>query len=92
MRTIQESIQRSQAAAFIGRERELARLQSMFQPDGPIVALLHGVGGIGKTSLLQAFERDAIAKGRQVRRLDCRSIEPIPMVCLMQLALRWAAR
>jgi hypothetical protein len=78
MRTIQESIRRSQAAAFIGRERELARLQSMFDPDGPIVMLLHGVGGIGKTSLLQAFERDAIAKGRQVRRLDCRSIEPIP--------------
>jgi hypothetical protein len=50
----------------------------MFEPDGPVVALLHGVGGIGKTSLLQAFEREAIAQGRQVRRLDCRGIEPIP--------------
>ncbi len=78
MRTIQESVQRSQAAAFIGRERELARLQSIFEPNGPLVVLLHGVGGIGKTSLLHAFERDAIARGRQVKRLDCRSIEPIP--------------
>jgi len=78
MRTIQESVQRSQAAAFTGRERELARLQSIFEPNGPLVVLLHGVGGIGKTSLLHAFERDAIARGRQVKRLDCRSIEPIP--------------
>jgi hypothetical protein len=78
IRTIRDSIQRSQAAAFIGRERELARLQSMFEPDGPVVVLLHGVGGIGKTSLLHAFERAARAQGRHVRCLDCRSIEPIP--------------
>ncbi len=78
MTTIRDTIERSQAAAFIGRKRELARLQSIFEPDGPIVVLLHGVGGIGKTSLLQAFEREASAQGRQVRRLDCRGIEPIP--------------
>jgi hypothetical protein len=78
MRTIRDSIERSRASAFVGREWELARLQSMFEPYGPIVLLLHGVGGIGKSSLMQIFERDAAAHGRQVRRLDCRSIKPIP--------------
>ena len=78
MRTIRDSIERSRASAFVGRERELARLQSLFEPDGPIVLLLHGAGGIGKSSLLQVFEREAMARGRQVRRLDCRSIKPIP--------------
>ncbi|MFN7996385.1 MAG: winged helix-turn-helix domain-containing protein [Bryobacteraceae bacterium] len=78
MRTIRDSIERSRASAFVGRERELARLQSMFEPDGPLVLLLHGVGGIGKSSLLRAFESDATARGRQVRRLDCRSIKPVP--------------
>src|SRR5581483_4137863 len=78
MRTIRDSVERSRASAFVGRERELARLQSLFEPEGPIVLLLHGVGGIGKSSLLQAFEHDATARGRHVRCLDCRSIKPVP--------------
>jgi hypothetical protein len=41
--------------------------------------LLHGVGVIGKTSLVRVFERESAARGRQVRVLDCRGVEPVPL-------------
>src|SRR5258708_38052278 len=78
MSTIKDSLERSHADRFSGRERELARLATLFEPGGPIVVLLHGVGGIGKTSLVRAFERESAARGRQVRLLDCRGVEPVP--------------
>jgi hypothetical protein len=78
MGTIKDSLERSHADRFRGRERELARLATLFEPRGPIVVLLHGVGGIGKTSLVRAFERESAARGRRVRLLDCRGVEPVP--------------
>jgi hypothetical protein len=78
MRTIKDSLDRSHAARFSGRERELARLATLFDPAGPLIVLLHGVGGIGKTSLVRAFERVSAARGRQVRLLDCSGVEPVP--------------
>jgi hypothetical protein len=79
MSTIKDSLERSQAHRFSGRERELARLATLFDPAGPLIVLLYGVGGIGKTSLVRVFERESAARGRQVRRLDCRGIEPVPL-------------
>jgi hypothetical protein len=79
MSTIKDSLERSHADRFSGRERELARLATLFDPTGPLVVLLHGVGGIGKTSLVRVFERESAARGRQVRLLDCRSVEPVPL-------------
>jgi len=78
MRTIRDSLERSHADRFSGREHELARLATLFDPTGPLIVLLHGVGGIGKTSLVRVFERESAARGRQVRLLDCRGIEPVP--------------
>jgi hypothetical protein len=40
---------------FVGRLAELLVLERLLQPNGPRVAYLHGVGGIGKTSLIRAF-------------------------------------
>ena len=79
MSTIRDSLERAHADRFSGRERELARLATLFDPTGPLVVLLHGVGGIGKTSLVRVFERESAARGRQVRRLDCRGFEPVPL-------------
>src|SRR5579862_2516326 len=78
MSTIRDSLERSHADHFRGRERELARLETLFDPKGPLIVLLHGVGGIGKTSLVRVFERESAAQGRQVRLLDCRGVEPVP--------------
>jgi hypothetical protein len=79
MSTIKHSLERAHDSGFSGRERELARLATLFEPGGPLVVLLHGVGGIGKTSLVRVFEREAAARGRRVRMLDCRGIEPLPL-------------
>src|SRR6185436_1854357 len=79
MRTIRDRLERSHADRLGGRERELARLATLFERGGPIVVLLHGVAGIGKTSLVRAFERQSAARGRQVRLLDCRGVEPVPL-------------
>ena len=79
MRTIRDSLERSQADRFSGRERELAQLATLFDATGPLIVLLHGVGGIGKTSLVRVFERESSTRGRRVRLLDCRSIEPVPL-------------
>ncbi len=79
MSTIGESLDHSHSGRFSGRERELARLATLFDPAGPLIVLLHGVGGIGKTSLVRVFERESAARGRQVRLLDCRAIEPVPL-------------
>ena len=79
MSSIKDSLERSHADRFTGRERELARLATLFDPTGPLIALLHGVGGIGKTSLVRVFERESAALGRQVRLLDCRGVEPVPL-------------
>jgi hypothetical protein len=78
MSTIKDSLERSHADRFSGRERELARLATLFDPSGPLIVLLHGVGGIGKSSLVRVFERESAARGRQVRVLDCRGVEPVP--------------
>ena len=79
MSTIKDSLSRSHADRFRGRERELTRLATLFDPTGPLIVLLHGVGGIGKTSLVRVFERESTARGRQVRLLDCRGVEPVPL-------------
>jgi hypothetical protein len=55
------------ASTIVGRERELERLHERAR-----VAFVHGIPGIGKSALLDAFLADLPG----VVRLDCRSIEP----------------
>ena len=38
-----------------GRERELASLQRVLDPNGPRVVFVYGVAGIGKSAVLNAF-------------------------------------
>lgn len=64
-------------AGFVGRERERAILAELSDPDGStLLAHLHGIAGVGKSSLLTVTLADARARGATVVRLDCRSIEP----------------
>ncbi len=66
------------SAGFVGREEELRLLAECAESDGPLIAWVHGLAGVGKTALLQEFSASAMARGRQVIRLDCRFIEPTP--------------
>src|ERR1051325_10039466 len=59
-----------------GRERELASLQRVLDANGPRVAFVYGVAGIGKSALLDAPASSARASGTPVWRVDCAAIDP----------------
>jgi DNA-binding winged helix-turn-helix (wHTH) protein len=59
-----------QAGEIAGRERERAQLRRLLEPDGPVVAYVHGLAGVGKTTLLHAFTADAREAGFATLELD----------------------
>jgi hypothetical protein len=65
-------------AAVVGRDAELAALRGLFDDDGPVVAVVHGIAGSGKSSLLRAFRAEAAARDVPVVAVDGRAIEPTP--------------
>jgi hypothetical protein len=64
---------------FVGRDAELTRFDdALFGRSPRRVFLLHGVGGIGKTTLLGEFRARAASTGRPAVLLDGREIDPSP--------------
>jgi hypothetical protein len=61
---------------FVGRVPEIAHLLGLLiEQDTPVV-FVHGIGGIGKSTLLEAFAAEAQTLGAVVIKLDCRTIKP----------------
>ncbi len=77
---------------FDARESELANLLAALGPEGPVVTHIHGVGGIGKSRLVEVFGSMARAKGNEVIHLDCRAVEPSPKGFVRALALALASQ
>ena len=64
---------------FVGRRAELAAFDDALAGHSPArVLVVHGPGGLGKSTLLHEFRRRARAAGRDVRLVDGREIEPSP--------------
>jgi hypothetical protein len=63
-------------AGFVGRTDEKAVLLDTLEQEGPLIVFVHGIAGVGKTSLLEIFATQARAEEATVVGLDCRSIEP----------------
>ena len=61
---------------LVGRGDELAALSRLFDAHGPLVAFVHGIGGIGKSAMVTAFSARARAQGAVVVRLEGGAIEP----------------
>ncbi|WP_410573596.1 ATP-binding protein [Amycolatopsis sp. cmx-4-61] len=70
----------ARAEALVGRGRERAVLDRMISgaADAPLVAYLHGPGGIGKSSLVRYAARQADLAGRPVVRIDARFLDADP--------------
>ena len=51
---------------------------SVLGEEGPLVVFIHGIGGVGKSALVEAFTAEARARGAIVLRLDSGTIEPTP--------------
>jgi hypothetical protein len=79
-------LEQRRATALVGRAEELAALRSMLDDDGPIVTLVHGVAGIGKSTVLSAFLTEARSAGAAVVALDGRTFEPTERGFLTELA------
>jgi hypothetical protein len=70
----------ARAGALVGREPERAVLDRMIagEGDAPLVAYLHGPGGIGKSSLLRYAARQAELDGRTAVHVDARFLDADP--------------
>jgi Transcriptional regulatory protein, C terminal/AAA ATPase domain len=77
-----------QAARLVGRDDEMAVLRRLLGEDGPLVIFIHGIAGIGKSTLVEAFGVEARTAGATVLQLDGRSIEPTPRGFLAALESR----
>lgn len=79
-------LQRRAAEILVGRDEELAALRHSLAPDGPLVTCVHGIAGVGKSTLLEAFLAETRGTDTTVVRLDCRTFEPTEGGFLRELA------
>jgi hypothetical protein len=88
--TMDESVatvlERRVRAGLVGRAEELALLHQSLEADGPIVTAIHGIAGVGKSTLLDAHLADARAGGATVVHLDGRTFEPTESGFLRELS------
>ena len=74
-----EVLDAAQGRAFVGRARELAAFGDALAGRSPRrVFLVHGVGGIGKSTLLGRFRAHAAQAGRPTVLIDGREVDPSP--------------
>lgn len=75
-----DRLQSRAAEYFVGRQQELSFIASALTDDEDRVPVfvVHGPGGVGKTSLLEQLRRIARVRGVPSLRLDARDIEPTP--------------
>lgn len=84
-RRVGDLVAQRAVATFVGRSRELDHLCRMLDDEEPLITHIHGIAGIGKSSLLRAFEARARGRGATVISLDCRMIEPTARGFLREL-------
>ena len=75
-RTIRELVEERSAEIF-GRTAEKAALLQTLEEGGPLVVFVHGIAGVGKSTLLGAFAGEARSRGETVvRSIAARSSRP----------------
>ena len=62
--------------AFVGRDEELRFLMNLTAGALPSVTFVSGIGGIGKSRLLDTFASRSRARGASVVLIDCSVVEP----------------
>lgn len=78
---------RRDADRFAGREPELEALERLLDSDSPAtIALIHGPGGIGKSTLLRELERRGGERGLTPLLIDSRTLGADPGVLERSLA------
>ncbi len=85
-RRVKDYLEQQAKENFVGRSEELFTLLQILEVNGPFVTHVHGIGGIGKSRLLEVFAEEARAHGATVIRFDCREIEPSERGFLRELS------
>lgn len=85
MRMIRDRLQHN-SWQTLGRQRELDMLLRCLNEDAPLIVHVHGVAGIGKSALLEAFAGQARGRGVHVVTMECDAIEPTPSGFLRSLS------
>lgn len=75
-RRVRDYLEQQARETFVGRSEEVSTLLHILDEDGPFVTHVYGIGGIGKSRLLQVFAEEARARGAAIVSFDCREIEP----------------
>jgi hypothetical protein len=87
MATIGARIAERDRRRFVGREAELAFLERCLDGDADAsVVLVHGPGGIGKSTLLRELARRAGRRGRRAHFVEGRELAPAPRALDLALA------
>jgi AAA ATPase domain len=71
---------------FVGREPELALLETLLRGGDGGVLFVSGPGGVGKTTLLDRFAMVGAEAGRRVVRVDARDVAPVAAALLAEIA------
>ncbi|HEY1726760.1 MAG TPA: winged helix-turn-helix domain-containing protein [Candidatus Baltobacteraceae bacterium] len=72
---------------FVGRDDELARLERLTTAPIPSITFVTGIGGMGKSRLLDTFAEHRRSAGAAVVRIDGRLVEPTEAALLHKLSL-----
>jgi hypothetical protein len=80
MVTLGDRLAQARASRFVGRLAEVELFTEALEASDPpfSVLFLYGPGGVGKTTLLQAFARVAAEHGVSAVRVDLRTVEATP--------------
>ncbi|WP_366555432.1 winged helix-turn-helix domain-containing protein [Aquibaculum sediminis] len=76
MHTIRDRLLQNNHHGMVGREREQDALLRCLDGDAPIVTHVHGMSGIGKTTLLRNLAEQATSAANESVLLDGTGIEP----------------
>lgn len=77
--TIRDKLSRLREARFAGREREIEVVRAMLSGETDRqIGFVHGPGGMGKTTFLDACLRLPEARMFRTIRIDARDLEPTP--------------
>src|SRR5947209_3825175 len=77
MTTLGALVEERDGLRFVGRASELGRLETLFSLGGSVrVVHLHGVAGIGKSTMLRELARRGAAAGWSPRTIEGRDIAP----------------
>lgn len=90
-RTVAELLAASRRRNLVGRDAELAVLRAFVGDPDRVLAYLHGPGGVGKSTMLDAFAGELGATDRTLIRLDCADLEPTTAGLLTALRARAGA-